>query len=52
MKMPKPDEETISRRQQIIQAMLSIVKGEGVITDADEMRAYDHDGLMAYKAQP
>jgi len=52
MEMPKPDLEVISRRQQIIQAMSSIVSDEGLIVDAEEMRAYDHDGLMAYKAQP
>ena len=52
MKMPQPDADVIARRQQIIKAMQSIVSGEGVISDADELRAYDHDGLMAYKAQP
>jgi glycolate oxidase len=52
MEMPKPDAEIISRRQQIIHEMSSIVSDEGLIVDAEEMRAYDHDGLMAYKAQP
>jgi glycolate oxidase len=52
MQMPEPDADVIARRQQIIKAMQAIVSGEGVITDADELRAYDHDGLMAYKALP
>jgi glycolate oxidase len=52
MKMPQPDADVIRRRRQIITAMQAIVAGEGVITDADELRAYDHDGLMAYKALP
>jgi len=52
MKMPQPDADVIRRRRQIIKAMQAIVAGEGVITDADELRAYDHDGLMAYKAMP
>ena len=52
MEMPKPDAEVISRRKQIIKAMSSIVSDEGLIIDAEGMRAYDHDGLMAYKAQP
>jgi glycolate oxidase len=52
MEMPKPDAEVISRRKQIIKAMSSIVSDEGLIVDAEGMRAYDHDGLMAYKAQP
>ncbi len=52
MKMPEPNADVIARRQQIIKAMGAIVAGEGVIVDADELRAYDHDGLMAYKAMP
>jgi len=52
MEMPKPDAGVIARRGQIIEAMQAIVSGEGVISDADELRAYDHDGLMAYKAMP
>jgi glycolate oxidase len=52
MKMPQPDADVIRRRRQIIKAMQAIVAGEGVITDPDELRAYDHDGLMAYKAMP
>ena len=52
MKMPQPDADVIRRRRQIIKAMQAIVAGEGVITDPDELRAYDHDGLMAYKALP
>ena len=52
MRMPEPDAGVIARRQQIIEAIRAIVPGEGVITDADELRAYDHDGLMAYKGMP
>ena len=52
MKMPEPDGDVIARRGQIIKAMQAIVPGEGVITDSDELRAYDHDGLMAYKGLP
>ena len=52
MKMPEPDGDVIARRAQIIKVMQAIVPGEGVITDSDELRAYDHDGLMAYKGLP
>jgi glycolate oxidase len=52
MEMPKPDAGVIARRDQIIEAIQAIVSGEGVISDVDELRAYDHDGLMAYKALP
>ena len=52
MKMPEPDAGVIARRAEIIKAMRAIVSGEGVITDSDELRVYDHDGLMAYKGLP
>ena len=52
MKMPQPDAGVIARRAEIIEAMQAIVLGEGVITDEEELRVYDHDGLMAYKGLP
>ncbi len=52
MLMPKPDEGVISRRSEIIRAMQNLVSEEGVIIDEDELRAYDCDGLMAYKQLP
>ena len=52
MLMPKPDEGTIAKRDEIIRAMQSIVSDEGVISDKEELRAYDCDGLMAYKQVP
>jgi glycolate oxidase len=52
MQMPEPDAGVIARRAEIIKAMKAIVSGEGVITETDELRAYDHDGLMAYKGLP
>ncbi len=52
MQMPKPDGEVIARRAEIIAALAEIVPGEGVIVAEDELRAYDCDGLMAYKQLP
>ncbi len=52
MQMPEPDAGVIASRAEIIKAMNAIVPGEGVITETDELRAYDHDGLMAYKGLP
>lgn len=52
MLMPKPDEGTIARRTEIIRAMQALVADEGVIVEEDELRAYDCDGLMAYKQLP
>lgn len=52
MKMPAPDQNTLSRRREIVRAMAAIVPGEGVITDADSLRAYESDGLTAYRQSP
>ncbi len=50
--MPDPDENVIDRRADIIAAMRNIVPGEGVIADENMLRAYDCDGLTAYKQLP
>ena len=52
MLMPEPDYETITRRDEIIATMHSIVPADCVIFEEDELRAYDCDGLMAYKQLP
>ena len=52
MKMPKPDAEVIARRKQIVGALRDIVPGEGVIDEVDELRAYECDGLTAYRELP
>lgn len=52
MQMPEPDASIFDRRAQIIDAMREIVPGEGVIADEDELRAYDCDGLSAYRELP
>ena len=52
MRMPEPDAEILARRKKIIAAMCKIVPGEGVITDAQTLRAYESDGLTAYRQLP
>lgn len=52
MKMPKPNQETIARRAEIIRDLSKIIPGEGVIEDERELRAYECDGLMAYRQLP
>ena len=52
MEMPKPDEAVIARRAEIIAAMQAIVPGEGVISDENELKAFECDGLMAYRQLP
>ncbi len=50
--MPKPDEATLSRRAEIVADMRTIVPGEGVVETVREMRAFETDGLTAYRALP
>jgi len=50
--MPDPDRDVIARRAQIAADLRSIVPGEGVIEDEVERRAYETDGLTAYRELP
>lgn len=50
--MPKPDDTVIARRAELAAALREIVPGEGVIDTDEELRAFDCDGLMAYKQLP
>jgi glycolate oxidase len=52
LKMPEPDQMVMSRRDEIIAALQVIVPGEAVVTDADGLRAYESDGLTAYRQMP
>ncbi len=52
MQMPAPDAEILAKRDRIIAALRAIVPGEGVIATEDELRAYECDGLTAYRALP
>ncbi len=56
MKMPEPDTGIVGRREEIIAALRKIVPpgpfGGGVIVDKDSLRAYECDGLSAYRQIP
>ncbi len=52
MKMPAPDERIIARRDEIAARLREIVPGEGVVDDRDALRAYESDGLTAYRQVP
>jgi glycolate oxidase len=52
VKMPAPDAATIAQRGSIAEALRAIVPGEGVIESPVEMRAYETDGLTAYRQVP
>jgi glycolate oxidase len=52
MRMPEPDQTALAKREQIIAELRAIVPGEGVIATADQLRAYECDGLSAYRSVP
>jgi glycolate oxidase len=52
MKMPTPDAAVLQRRVEIVEALRQIVPGEGVIVSEPERRAYESDGLTAYRQLP
>src|SRR3546814_18744172 len=52
MQMPEPDRQVIAAKSDIVAALRAIVPGEGVIVDEEELRAYEPDGLTAYRQLP
>jgi glycolate oxidase len=52
MKLPTPDAAVIRRRAEIAAALSRIVPGEGVIAAEAARRAYESDGLSAYRQPP
>src|SRR5437588_2840366 len=52
MEMPLPDAATIARRDEIAAALRAIVPGDGVIVSEPLRRAYESDGLTAYRQPP
>jgi glycolate oxidase len=52
MEMPLPDMRVIGRRGEIAAALRRIVPADAVIESAAERRAYESDGLTAYRQPP
>jgi glycolate oxidase len=52
MQMPEPDQSSLATRDANLDALRDIVPGEGVIVSEAELRAYECDGLSAYRAVP
>ncbi len=50
--LPKPDARTLGRRAEIVADLRRIVPGEGVADAINEMRAFESDGLTAYRQLP
>jgi glycolate oxidase len=52
MEMPAPDRAVIARREEIAKALRRIVPAAQVIVSEAERRAYESDGLTAYRQPP
>ncbi|WP_231973215.1 FAD-linked oxidase C-terminal domain-containing protein [Variovorax sp. HW608] len=50
--MPDADRSVLERREQVVAALRALVPGEGVIDHPDALRAYESDGLTAYRQAP
>lgn len=52
MKMPSPDPEALARRPELINELRRFLPPEHIIADQASLRAYECDGLTAYKQRP
>ncbi|HTI68063.1 MAG TPA: FAD-linked oxidase C-terminal domain-containing protein [Caulobacteraceae bacterium] len=52
MKMPAPDQATMGDRRRIARDLRRLLVSGALIEEEDERRAYESDGLTAYRAMP
>ncbi len=52
MRMPEPDAGVIAGRDALVAALRGVVADEGVIWSDNELKAYECDGLTAYRQVP
>jgi glycolate oxidase len=52
MQMPEPDSAVIARRAEILRELRQILPDDGVIAEQAGLRAYECDGLTAYRQLP
>lgn len=52
LRMPIPDKIVLDRRDKIVRALRKIVPEDSVIADIERLRAYESDGLTAYRQPP
>ena len=50
--MPEPDQVVLRRRDAIVRDLVRLVGAEQVISDRDGRRAFETDGLSAYRCMP
>ena len=52
MQMPIPDAQVINRKQQLVHRLQQVLPADAVITEIAQTRAYECDGLTAYRCPP
>jgi len=52
MQMPQPSARILARKAQIVARLRAVLGPQGVIEDDIELRAYECDGLAAYRCAP
>ena len=52
MEMPRPDPKALARRSELIKELRRFLPPEHIIADQASLRAYECDGLTAYKQRP
>lgn len=52
MRMPAPDQAALQQRHALIQELLTFLPPESVIYDEAALKAYESDGLTAYRQPP
>ena len=52
MEMPQPSASVLSRKAQIVARLSEVLPKDAVISDVAETRAYECDGLTAYRCPP
>jgi len=52
MQMPEPDAAILARRPQLLAGLRRLVDEAGIIADPIALRAYESDGLTAYRQPP
>jgi glycolate oxidase len=50
--LPAPDQQIMARRDQIVRQLSALIGAEAVIGDEDGRRAFETDGLTAYRRMP
>jgi glycolate oxidase len=52
IRFPEPDPKILARREAILAGLAPLVAPEALVTSEDERRAFETDGLTAYRQMP